>query len=477
MQRGFDAPGVRATAAIVLSAFLGCALYAAYDSRGLYLDGFYFLYRIAERAWFFLPAPPRATVDVLREAPTVLLARYTDLSMARLGQVFSFSMAALPAFLIVPCWFIAPRGQKAWIVLPLAYLLIGAVPAAFQPHCEASNVGAYVWVLFFLLLFRTRTSASQALFIALCIPAFLLAEAACLLMPVLLLACAVRLRSAESSRERWFLGVSAALIVSIALYQLSWVIAPRVPEDVGMLMEGLRNFQFLGSAGQVNLAFVNAAVGSVALAAIFVTLVVRPQASALARAIAVSFGVFALASVVVAFTVERSFAPYSHYHARYLPILVGGALGLMALWITVFAPQARAVLQRPEILSAVLLLCIAQAAADVASTWRWREYVTDLQARLEASSGLVPFESTVRTGDRRRDLNWTLLDHGWLMPMVSVVWSKNGVVKSMIDYPAGSTWRPLDPQKPAELPKLPGVDFRPYLEAFAAQRAGGPVRE
>jgi len=48
------------------------------------------------------------------------------------------------------------------------------------------------------------------------------------------------------------------------------------------------------------------------------------------------------------------------------------------------------------------------------------------------------------------------------------------VARSMIDVPADLSWAgplPVDPKKPDELPKLRGTDYRPYIEALAAQRA------
>jgi hypothetical protein len=76
----------------------------------------------------------------------------------------------------------------------------------------------------------------------------------------------------------------------------------------------------------------------------------------------------------------------------------------------------------------------------------------------------------VHTGDARRDRNWRLLDHSWLLPIMSIVWAKDGVVRSMIDWPVGSSWRPVDPEKPDRLPKLRGIDYRPYIEALRKAR-------
>jgi hypothetical protein len=54
---------------------------------------------------------------------------------------------------------------------------------------------------------------------------------------------------------------------------------------------------------------------------------------------------------------------------------------------------------------------------------------------------------------------------------MSIVWAKDGIVTSMIDWPVGATWRPVDPEKPNELPKLQGIDYSPYIATFAEQES------
>jgi hypothetical protein len=462
---------LRATFWVVLATVLACAFYAAWNNRGLYLDGVWILYQIAIHNWFHLPAPARTTIDVLQRAITVALTRYTNLSFVHRGQIFSLTLSALPALLVLACWFIAPRERKSLVLFPLAFLLIGVSPTAFMPVHDAAAASAYFWVLFFLLVFRTRTGSSQALFLALTIPLFQLTEATCLLMPVLLVVLAWRAQTAKDLRERIFLALSAVLIAAATIYQVAWVIWPRVPADRELFVNGLRHLEFLQYDGHVNLPFVTGVAAFAALTGVFVLALARSQQQVRAsRAIAFGFAVLALAAAAAAFLVERGFSPYSHYHARYFPILISLVFGTAMVWVYARALPERYWMQ-PAIISTLVFLCAAQAAADIAATRRWREYITDLQTRLSTSSGLIRWEDMVHTGDARRDLNWRLLDHSWLLPVMSIVWAKDGVVQSMIDWPVGSTWRPIDPEKPDTLPKLPGIDFRPYLRALDAQRA------
>ena len=165
---------------------------------------------------------------------------------------------------------------------------------------------------------------------------------------------------------------------------------------------------------------------------------------------------YALAAIVAAFLFEQSFSPYSHYHARYFPVLITLVLGTVVVLRDAWAPQEQ-IWMRPQFLAILIFLSVAQMAADGAATWRWGEYIMDLQT------------PTLDTGDARRDYNWKM-QVSWDLPIMSILFAKDGVVKSMIDPPAGSSFRPAGPQKPDELSKLPGIDHRPYIEALTAPK-------
>jgi len=120
-----DARYLRLTLGFVLATNLACSFYASIDARGLYHDGVYYLLKIAEHEWFFLIDPARNAVQTLRQAPIVLLSKFTDMSLFQRGQVFTFVLLVLPTLLCALCWLIVPRDRKAWILFPLTYLLIG----------------------------------------------------------------------------------------------------------------------------------------------------------------------------------------------------------------------------------------------------------------------------------------------------------------------------------------------------------------
>jgi hypothetical protein len=124
------------TFAFVVLVSLACDVYASIDARGVYADAAGLVVVIYEMQWF-LVSGTRAAVEIVRQAPVVLLARYTSATLFECAQVLTFVMLALPTLLCAVCWWIAPRNQKAWISFPLAYLLIGFAATSVHAVGEA----------------------------------------------------------------------------------------------------------------------------------------------------------------------------------------------------------------------------------------------------------------------------------------------------------------------------------------------------
>jgi hypothetical protein len=466
----------RATLGLVLTTSIVCAVYASIDARGLYHDGVAYLFVICQREWFSLFDPARLTVEILRQAPIVLLSKFTSLTPFQRGQVFTFVLLMLPTMLCALCWFIAPRNRRGWILFPLAYLLIGFAATSMSAVAEAPVAASYFWILLFLFLFRTRSSASQAVFLLLSIPAFRLHEGAFPLTGVLLFACAVRARAAVDLRERLFVGASALLFVAISAYQIRWIIYPLSPANRAGILQALTRFQFLYVDGHVNLPLVTGTLALLALAAVVIVYGSQPADTARVWAwrISLAFVLFALIAIAAALLIEQSFSPPAEVRARYHPVFVSTALGVVAvLLLSLRLPDQ--LWMQPATVAILISLCATQTAADIVATDRWHAFVVDLRSRLANARGLIPWEATLHTGDKRVDLNWRLMAVDWTIPRTAIIFAPSSSIRSIIDLPTDMTYRPVDPEKPDELPQIRGLDYTPYRQFFAAQTSGNTV--
>ncbi len=454
--------------ALALGLGVAQSLFAAIPARGLFQDGVYYLYRIAVSGGFHLVDPARTLVQAARQAPVVLLTRLTDMSLFARGQVFTFVLLVLPVLVCALCWPIAPRHRKGWIVFPLLHVTVGFAATSFNAIGEAALATSYWWLLFFLIVFRTRTIGSQLLFLVLCIPAFALHEGAFPLMAVLIVACGWRYTSADSAGERGFLLLGIVLVAAILLREMWWVITPRVPFDRTLVLDGLASLAFVFTDGHLNLPVVTGLAGCLAIGGLVLAALRAPgRARIWQRIVMFAFcGVWLLAWLALG--MEWSFSPGSQTLARYHPVFVSFGLALVMLALVAGEVPERIWLQ-PGICLIVAMLMLLHAGADLAATMRWRAYVADLQSRLSQGRGLVRWNDTLVTGDAQRDVNWRLMSIEWVIPLVSIAFARDGIVQTLIDPRPEMTFRPVDPNKPDRMPALRGIDFAPYQ---AAMRGG-----
>jgi hypothetical protein len=457
---------------LVLAANLASSFYASIDARGLYHDGVAYLFRIAESDGFVLDYDTRTTVEILQQAPIVLLSKLTSMSLFQRGQIFTAVLLMLPTMLCALCWFIAPRDRKAWILFPVVYLLIGFAPTSMNAIGEAAIATSYFWILLFLLLFRTRSIGSQALFWLLSIPAFQLHEGAFPLTCVLLLGCALRWRAAEDLRERLFVAFSALLFAAVFTWQIRSVVYPQNPPDLAGLIQGLMQFQYLYAENHFNLPMITGTVALLALAIVFLVYSIQSpiKATFQARTIVVVWVLFAFAAVAVAILSEQSFSPFAQLQARYHPVFASAALEVVMILLLALNLPDRIWMQSATVVI-LISLCVAQTTADIVATRRWNAFVADLQSRLGNLRGLIPWETMLHTGDKRRDINWRLMTAIWTIPYTSIVFAPTSSIRSIIDLPVNRTDRAIDPEKPDQLPELRGIDHTPYRRFFGAQKS------
>ena len=466
-----DGLGIRMTFGLVMVAYLISGIYASISCRGLFQDGAYYLYRLAEREWFYLYDPNRLTVHVLRQAPVVAMLKLGEFSLVDQARVFSLAMLLLPPLLVGLCWFIPPRESKIWTIVPLVNLLVGFSTMSFEAVGEAAIAVSYFWVLLFLLLFRTRQWPSQLMFLVLCLPAFQLHEGACLLMPVFFLAIAMRFRKAGRA-ERIFLGCVAVLFAAMFSYQLKWMMYPRIPGDREGALRGILTFGFLYFDGHLNLPALTALAAVAGLA----VLVAAPRRwfRRSAAIVVVAFSVIALIAIAVAWMVPASLSPAAQSLSRYNPVFAAVVLGAFA---TLGANgRADISLARVPALCVVLILCLAQTAIDLAVTTRWRRYIADLEQQVAQSHGLVDWQGGRPRGSDWRDEDWRLMTVGWVHPIMSIILARNGEVQSILDYPPQTQFRPIDLSDPNRLPKMHGISYEPYRRFYAADGLAGPGR-
>ena len=408
-------------------------------------------------------------VQFLRQAPVVFASRYTTASLVECGQLFSFSMLALPWAFCAVCWFVLPSNRKTWVAFPILATLTGWMATSVHAVGEAAIATSYEWLILLVVLFRAKSTGWMLLWVLLLAPAFRLHEGTFPFLTVIAISAAFAIRDARSWPARTLLGFGTLILVCTIADQLYWVVHPQFPRDRDAITEGLLNGEFIYYDGHFNLQLINGAVALLVIVLLgLVEVFLAGKPLRVVQATLIFWALSCVSSVLCASMVEQSFAPFAHLQARYNPPLVSAILALAILVLIRRALPDR-FLASPSLLVVIVTLSLIQSVADIAATQRWNAFVTDLQFRLSNSRGLIPWETTIRTNDTQADKDWRLVKIGWVVPYFSIVYAPNGVVTAIIDCPKETIQCPLNPAQIDRFPRLNSIDYSPYRKFLLEQ--------
>ena len=118
-----------------------------------------------------------------------------------------------------------------------------------------------------------------------------------------------------------------------------------------------------------------------------------------------------------------------------------------------------------------VVLGICQCAWMTIATYQWANMTMVLRSELRTHKGAIPFESSELAQWQVDGQPLRPLTSAWAMPALSILYSPNRVVKSMIVPPPDSMLA-FNPYSAEGLPKLQrfGFDFHPYLAALPPVR-------
>lgn len=154
---------------------------------------------------------------------------------------------------------------------------------------------------------------------------------------------------------------------------------------------------------------------------------------------------------------------------RAIALAVPLALVPLSLWL--YRRPAQGAALRGFFLTFALLLLALQSLWHIGATVQWWGYRSLYREVLAETLGPVPFSSTALSGKRAgfftNNFNW-----GWTHPYLSIVWSRDGQVRSIIYQDGPGNWMPFDIFDRTKLPDLRayGIRVGPYNNALKARQ-------
>jgi hypothetical protein len=431
--------------AIILST--GTMLYSVSEMRGMFADGSNYIVQILASGDFFLLEPARKLVQLLQQSLLILGMRSGVTHLPTLARLFTLGALGWPIILTASCWLILPREEKGWIIGPLINLVALCPMTSLAAIGEGMIASCLLWIIFFLVLFRTHTIWGAILAVSLTALGAVTHESAALFFVGIAAIAIMRMRGSSAVERLTQFAISAAAIWS-ACYLIWVILHPRDPVNRGDFLIGTLALAFVELHG-VNLTAVATIVSCVS---IFWIMRAQHKAEKTRLILLSSIGFFALLAALLLFLPEWTATPVAQFSGRGLPVL-GTTLLSFALWVgwrNGVKPEL--LLSKPALLVLFGLL-LTQSLAQITMTRQWANTLGTVTRIIERWEGAVPWQTALETTAPLNPILWKEMTWYSEIQPLSLLLAPQGRVHAVIDAPTSERWKPFQLDAPGSLPK------------------------
>jgi hypothetical protein len=440
--------------AIILST--ATMLYSVSEMRGMFADGSNYIVHILASEDFFLLEPARKLVQLLQQSLLILGIRSGVTHLPTLARLFTLGALGWPIILTASCWLILPREEKGWIIGPLINLVALCPMTSLAAIGEGMIASCLLWIIFFLVLFRTYTIWGAILAVSLTALGAVTHESAAVFFVGIAAIAIMGMRGSSAVQRLTHFAISTAAIWS-ACYLISVILHPRDPVNLGDFLIGILALAFVELHG-VNLT---AVATIVACTSIFWIMRAQHKTQPILLS---SISFFVLVAALLLFLPEWTVTPVAQFSGRGLPVLGTTLLsfGLWAGWRNGVKPEF--LLSKPALL-VLLGLLLTQSVAQIMMTRQWAKTLGTVTRIIERSEGPVPWQAALETTVPLSPILWKEMTWYSEIEALSLLLAPQGRVHVLIDAPTFERWKPFQLDAPASLPKSRFWDAAPYATA------------
>ncbi len=405
--------------------------------------------------------------NVIVEFPEVAAIKLGIGSPTGVAVLFSVTTNVLPGVLFLLCGLILAAGERRFLVFPAFVYFAGTLAAQFASVTEGLVSTAYVWLLFYLILFGRFSASRLSLILLLSFGCLRLHEEMSFLGPLLIAAGCLRWRDAMPPRlAQLALGLALLAILASAVVGTYWILFPYAPEERAVFISQSLLHQwwlYVPGAG-CNLP---AALGVLAGIAIL-TCIAIPN---IARLAALAFGIVAVILAVASVWVDALTVPAAQFYARHIGAFLSFPLMILVMFAR-FVPSVSQRLITPPVQSIVMILGVAASLWHIQATEKWSAFLGDFRSVLVSNSGIIPLAEILQPPGARSAQLASMMIWSWTNPDLSILAVSRRCVTSIVANSPGHG-QPYDLQDPGTLPRIPGLTYT-YLLPPGRQVAACP---
>jgi hypothetical protein len=438
-------------------------LYSVSEMRGLFADGSNYIVHVLTSEDFYLLEPARKLVQLLQQSLLIFGIRAGVTDLPTLARLFTLGALGWPIILTASCWLILPRGEKGWIIGPLINLVALLPMTSLAAIGEGMIASCLLWVIFFLVLFRTHSIRGAILAISLTALGAVTHESAAVFFVGIAALAIMRMRDRSAFEWLTQFAIAAAAIWS-ACYLISIILHPRDPVNLEDFLIGIFALAFVELHG-VNLTAVATMVSCVS---IFWIMRAQRKGDKTQHILVTSMSFFVLATALLLLLPEWTVTPVAQFNGRGLPVLGTTVLsfGLWTGWTSGMKPEF--LFSKP----ALLVLCgllLTQSTAQIVMTRQWAHTLGTVTRIIERREGRVPWQTALETAAPRNIVLWKEMTWYSEIEALSLLLAPQGRVQALIDAPTNERWKPFRLDAPESLPKSRFWDAAPYATAVESR--------
>jgi len=410
--------------------------------KQLSLDGVHYFYRVLETGTFFNIAWSRRFAEYLIQWPLLFAAKAGITNVPLLTAIFGFGIFSVYLFSVWYSWYLVREKAPLVMVFPIAsYLIIGNT-GDYWFVGEHHVLTALTWPLLFLVICRTKLTATQWVILVLLSLAYTrLYETGVLpsLIIVVFLLANGGLR--KTAGQRYGVVIVASLLVIGAMISVYYILYPVSGQNKGAFIDSITRLKHIVELKYLGLSlllllggWVLETIGRVKLAkTVFLTTMIP-----------------VIIYVYIRFTSDYSLTAYWSFSSRTLTVLALPLLMIGAIWAHHGNKDVDLIAIKVFFFVAVLFL--GANAIDQRNWWVVRAEMKRAISVTEEGTFLSISETRLSHNHHR---------FTWNNPLLGIVWSAPCVRAIILNSPEEISWEPFDPKSILVL-----TDYVKYSKKF-----------
>jgi hypothetical protein len=440
--------------------YVGAVVYSILVEQPFFSDGGHFFLRILEYKSVMDPGNiPRIWGHYFTEIPILSVLKFTSIKdVSILSYFFSSGFYLAQAFCLLVCFGIARKTNQNYMLFAVMGIIGISGNAMFLTVQDALLMSYLFWpLLFYLTLMEEYTPFHAIMAVGIALISTRTYESAMLNNPVLLTVLGV------IAVKGW---KGATHLTKVTWIVIGGFLAAGIYVAVDSVLNPIYHGNQANFLKSIQSVVQNPQVLFTTVSLVLLCIHLIRNDDRLYKGSILFLGVTGLLIGLLPLLLPSLAPPWHHYYARSYVVYVLPVFGLIVFYVMRFKKNITS-MQWKRASSVCLILATVQLVCHISMTFKWQCFRTVFIEELVTHQGPINFEDARISNHLLNPLSWD-----WTNPTMSIIWSPNHYVTTVIANPVNSkrSWEPIKVLDLDTFPKLAeyGFSYKKYKESIAA---------